>query len=83
MIRQVLPGGVTLGNVTVYSPTTTRHQTMCGVRSCDVLLDSVPRGCSDLEVLAIERTLISPIRWTKVGGHYIPEGYHVVDKVGV
>ena len=67
MIRQTLPGGLTIGNVTRYSMTTSHHQSKAGVRLCDVKLDDVPRGTDDLLALAIERQVIYP--WL---GHYIP-----------
>ena len=51
-------GGLTIGNVTKYSMTTSHHQTRAMVRSCDVLLDDVPRGCADLLALAVERGLV-------------------------
>lgn len=39
---------LTLGNITRYSATTSKHQTWAGVRSCDILLTNVPRAVSDL-----------------------------------
>jgi len=59
MIRQTLPGGLTIGNVTRYSMTTSHHQSRAGVRLCDVKLDDVPQGTDDLLSLAIERGLVS------------------------
>ena len=64
-IWQRLPGGVTIGNVTQYSPTTSRHQTMAGVAQCNVQLDNEPRGTTDLMSLAVERGLVS-----LAGGEY-------------
>ena len=64
-IWQRILGGLTIGNVTRYSMTTSHHQSRAGVRQCDVLLDNVPRGTSDLLPLAIERGLVS-----LAGGEY-------------
>lgn len=59
MIRQQVSGSsVTIGNVTRYSNTTSRHQKLACVHSCDILLDDVPKNCSDLFQLAHERGLI-------------------------
>lgn len=58
IIRQTLPGGLTLGNITKYSVTTSKHQSMARVKECDVLLDGVPKGTTDLLPLAVERGLI-------------------------
>ena len=58
VIRQTIAGGLTIGNDTRYSVTTSKHQTRAMVRSCDVVLNSVPEGCSDLLALAIERGLV-------------------------
>lgn len=58
IIRQTLPGGLTLGNVTKYSVTTSKHQTMANVTQCDVTLDDVPKGTTDLLQLAVDRGLI-------------------------
>jgi len=57
-IRQALPGGLTIGNVTVYSTTTSRHQARAGSTRCDVLLGDVPRGTSDIVSLALDRKAI-------------------------
>lgn len=59
-IRQTLPGGLTIGNVTHYSSTTTAHQNKAGCDKCDVLLGNVDRGVTDLLTLAIERGLVEP-----------------------
>ena len=40
---------VSIGNVTRYSVTTSKHQTKCGARSCDILVDNVPMGATDLK----------------------------------
>lgn len=59
MIRQQVPGSsVNIGNITRYSTTTSRHQKLARVHSCDILLDNVPQNCSDLFQLAHERGLI-------------------------
>jgi len=47
-IRDVTPDGRSIGNVTKYSVTTSKHQTKAGSRLCDVLVDNVPRGTQDL-----------------------------------
>lgn len=56
MIKQVV-AGLSIGNVTQYSPTTSRHQKIACVHSCDLQLDNVPQGTGDLLTLAIERGL--------------------------
>lgn len=58
VIRQTVAGGLTIGNDTRYSVTTSKHQSRAGVRSCDVVLDNVPEGCSDLLALAGQRGLV-------------------------
>ena len=61
--------GPTIGNVTHYSSTTTRHQQMAGSFTADVRLDNVPQGTTDLLALAIERKAIfKTADW--VGGFY-------------
>jgi hypothetical protein len=47
-IMQTLPGGQTVGNVTHYSTTTSRHQSKVGARMADVRVDNIPRGTKDL-----------------------------------
>lgn len=63
VIRQTIPGGLTLGNVTWYSHTTVMHQRKAGSKECDVLLDNVPRGTIDLLPLALERGLVVVDLW--------------------
>ncbi len=59
MIRQQVSGSsVTIGNVTKYTTTTSRHQKLACVHSCDILLDDVPLNCADLFQLAYERGLV-------------------------
>ena len=81
-IRQTLPGGLTIGNVTRYSMTTSHHQSKAGVKQCDVLLDNVPRGTDDLLSLAIERGLVMAGKWRWTGelhhSHLIPGEYILV-----
>ena len=81
-IKQTLSGGLVLGNVTQYSPTTSRHQVQAGVAHCDVLLDNVPRGTDDLLSLAIERGLVMAGKWRWTGelhhSHLIPGEYILV-----
>lgn len=43
-----LPDGRTIGNVTKYSRTTSKHQKQVGVHSCDIRVDNVPRGTDRL-----------------------------------
>lgn len=43
-ILQRLEDGTTVGNVTKYSVTTSKHQTKAGARLADVLVDNVPEG---------------------------------------
>jgi hypothetical protein len=47
-IKDVLPDGRTIGNVTKYSATTSKHQTIAGVKACDVTVNDVPRGTDNL-----------------------------------
>ena len=51
-------GGLTIGNMTYYSPTTSKHQAKAGSRQADVVLDSVPKGTDDLLALAVQRGLV-------------------------
>ena len=50
--------GLTIGNVTYYSVTTSRHQSKAGSRLADVVLDNVPQGTADLYAFAKERGLV-------------------------
>ena len=78
-IRQALPGGLTIGNVTHYSATTALHQKRAECDTCDVLLGNVPRGTSDLLQLVIDRRLIP------VGMLFYPPGtatlFHIESKL--
>lgn len=47
-IKDVLPDGRTIGNVTKYSATTSKHQKAAEVSKCDILVDNVPKGAADL-----------------------------------
>ena len=47
-IKDVLPDGRTVGNVTKYSVTTSKHQNKADVRNCHILLDNVPQGTTNL-----------------------------------
>ena len=49
IICQRLEDGTTIGNITKYSPTTSRHQSMADVKYCDFVISKVPIGASDLE----------------------------------
>ena len=51
--------GMTIGNTTYYSTTTSQHQTKAGSRGADVRLDNVPQGTTDLFSLAKERELLN------------------------
>ena len=50
--------GMTIGNVTYYSVTTSRHQSKAGSRLADVVLDNVPQGTTSLYSIAKERGLV-------------------------
>lgn len=43
-IFQTLEDGTTIGNVTKYSVTTSKHQNKAGCRAADVLVDNVAEG---------------------------------------
>ena len=49
VIKQRLPDGRTVGNVTKYSSTTSNHQRLAGVNSADIIVRDVPRGTDDLK----------------------------------
>ena len=51
----VLPDGRTLGNLSHYSTTTTRHQTETRVAACEVTVDHVPQGVEDLAAWYLAR----------------------------
>lgn len=48
VILQRLPDGKTIGNITKYSNTTSKHQSQGRVHSADMLVDAVRRGVIDL-----------------------------------
>ena len=48
VILQRLANGKTVGNVTKYSATTSKHQSQVGVRMATHLVSGVPRGVTDL-----------------------------------
>lgn len=50
-ILQRLKGGKVIGNVTTYSPTTSRHQSACKIYNADIFVDDVARGVSDLSLV--------------------------------
>lgn len=60
-IRTTLADGTTVGNITKYSPTTSKHQNYshANVRGCEILVDGVPRGTTDagLRVIAKMKVL--------------------------
>jgi hypothetical protein len=43
-----LPDGRTIGNITKYSTTTSKHQSLAKVKHCDVLVNNVPVGADSL-----------------------------------
>ena len=43
-ILQRLEDGTTVGNVTKYSVTTSKHQSRAGSRTADILVDNIPEG---------------------------------------
>lgn len=53
------PPALTIGNETHYSVTSNRHQKLACVHSCDVVLDEVPKNCTDLLELALARRLVA------------------------
>jgi hypothetical protein len=48
LILQRLPDGRTIGNITKYSVTTSKHQSQVGVRGATMFAAHVPFGCHDL-----------------------------------
>ncbi len=56
-IRQEV-GDLSIGNITRYSTTTSRHQSQAQCVSCDVVLDDVPQDTPELLTLAMERGLV-------------------------
>jgi len=48
VLLQRLGNGKTIGNITKYSVTTSKHQTQMGVRMATYLVSGVPRGAQDL-----------------------------------
>jgi hypothetical protein len=48
VILQRLSNGQTIGNVTKYSTTTSKHQSQTGVRMATRTVSGVPRGATDL-----------------------------------
>jgi hypothetical protein len=48
VIYEILHDGRTVGNITKYSPTTTRHQKQHNVHGADITVDNVPRGANSL-----------------------------------
>jgi hypothetical protein len=55
MIRQLVEPGLSIGNKTKYSKTTSRHQRQTLVGECKIVMDDVPVGCQDLYAIAVER----------------------------
>ena len=47
-IRQTLSDGKTVGNITWYSLTTTRHQAIAMSSDCNIVLSHVPEGTKEL-----------------------------------
>jgi hypothetical protein len=48
VIYEILHDGRTVGNITRYSATTSKHQSQHGVRGADILVDNVPIGANSL-----------------------------------
>lgn len=63
VIRQTLANGMTIGNTTKYSRTTSRHQTKERIHSCNILIDRVPIGTSDLAYHALKRGLLHSLEF--------------------
>ena len=59
-IKQIAPGGLTIGNITYYSPATFRHQQDARCSLCDVVLDDVLGETYDLLSVAVSRGLVAP-----------------------
>ena len=47
-IIDVMPDGRTIGNVTKYTRTTSKHQAKANVHLCDIRVDNVPIGTNRL-----------------------------------
>lgn len=45
---QTTDDGLTVGNITRYSVTTSKHQGIAAVRQCDILVDNIPMWTQDL-----------------------------------
>ena len=63
-ILQRVHDGLTIGNITHYSNTTSRHQGKAGSRQADVVLDNVPMGTRDLLALAFMRSMVTSVNGT-------------------
>ena len=63
--------GLTIGNVTYYSTTTSRHQSKAGSRAADVVLDDVPQGTTDLYAFALQSKAL--YEWRNADG----DVYHI------
>ena len=48
-IMATMPEGMTIGNDTYYSATTSKHQRKAGVSGCDIVVVGVPEGTLHLE----------------------------------
>lgn len=68
-LRDVLPDGRTIGNVTRYSVTTSKHQSFARVRSCRVQVDGVPIGTDNLAAWFAEEC----DRWAHTSSDSIPQ----------
>lgn len=62
-ILQRLADDRIVGNVTRYSVSTSKHQSVCGVRGADILVDGIARGTQDLTKYAERMTM------SEVGSH--------------
>jgi hypothetical protein len=73
-IRTTLGDGVSVGNVTKYSTTTSKHQSgrFANVKDCDFKVDNIDRGVSadDLRAIATSKDLSTLLRHNVSGLHF-------------
>jgi hypothetical protein len=62
-IVETLPGGRTVGNVTKYSATTSRHQSKARVWSCDIFVTDIPEGTYSLAEYANDPKHVTQRNW--------------------
>lgn len=58
-IKETTLAGVTIGNATKYSSTTSRHQNKAKVNFCDIVLTNVPMNTRNLSKIALDLNLIN------------------------